>query len=171
MEKPAFFGPTFFNHFHLQNDRCCHVGLHDGSPMIPCCTSSDYSSVRPKSAGYQRVSQHSNVVMHTVFVFIGIKNIESLRDGRTNMLAMAIFYAVYYILQSCGMVANSPSFEQLLLCVHDLVFHHLFLATYCMPLRVTLIELPRMCKGLHGRSCYVWSYADLGVLEDFPCSA
>ena len=35
--------------------------------------------------------------MHTVFVFIGIKNIESLRDERTNMLTMAILYAVYYV--------------------------------------------------------------------------
>ena len=46
--------------------------------------------VRPKNAGYQRVSHNSNVVMYTVFVFNVIKNIESLRDER-NMLGMAIF--------------------------------------------------------------------------------
>ena len=34
-KKTAFFGCTFSNKFHLQNDRFCHVGLHDGSPMIP----------------------------------------------------------------------------------------------------------------------------------------
>ena len=37
----------------------------------------------------------------TVLVFNGIKNIESLTDERTNMLATVIFYAVYYVWGVC----------------------------------------------------------------------
>ena len=37
----------------------------------------------------------------TVLVFNGIKNIESLTDERTNLLATVVFYAVYYVWGVC----------------------------------------------------------------------